>query len=247
MPNGGRGRQHGAIVIGALMIGVLSAGAPYCLALPRREEHARPPRHRPRPRSQRALADGAARARARNGVERKGLHRPGSARRADRHLPDESRAAQRRARGRPGLGRPGVSRLAVARRNARPSPRSATAAARASTWWRSRTRRRSTTWWSARCARAIRGRCWGCRPPGTRARRTARASSASRAACWPISASRCPPRRRSGSGIPPPRCAISCLPMRPPGSEGLDEEALAALVTRDSMIGTGLPLAPAAR
>jgi nitrile hydratase len=37
------------------------------------------------------------------------------------------------------------------------------------------------------------------------------------------------------------------VPMRPRGSEGLDEDALAALVTRDSMIGTGLPLAPAAR
>jgi nitrile hydratase len=34
------------------------------------------------------------------------------------------------------------------------------------------------------------------------------------------------------------------IPMRPEGSEGLDEEALAALVTRDSMIGTGLPLRP---
>ena len=35
------------------------------------------------------------------------------------------------------------------------------------------------------------------------------------------------------------------IPQRPAGSEGLDEEALAALVTRDSMIGTGLALAPA--
>ena len=34
------------------------------------------------------------------------------------------------------------------------------------------------------------------------------------------------------------------IPMRPAGSDGLDEAALAALVTRDSMIGTGLPLAP---
>lgn len=34
------------------------------------------------------------------------------------------------------------------------------------------------------------------------------------------------------------------LPMRPEGSEGMDEEALADLVTRDSMIGTGLPLSP---
>ena len=36
------------------------------------------------------------------------------------------------------------------------------------------------------------------------------------------------------------------IPQRPAGSEGLDETALAALVTRDSMIGTGLALAPAA-
>jgi nitrile hydratase len=34
------------------------------------------------------------------------------------------------------------------------------------------------------------------------------------------------------------------IPMRPPGSEGLDEAALAALVTRDSMIGTGLARTP---
>ena len=32
------------------------------------------------------------------------------------------------------------------------------------------------------------------------------------------------------------------VPLRPAGTEGLDEEALAKLVTRDSMIGTGLPL-----
>ena len=37
------------------------------------------------------------------------------------------------------------------------------------------------------------------------------------------------------------------VPMRPPGTDGLDEDALAALVTRDSMIGTGLPLEPPAR
>lgn len=34
------------------------------------------------------------------------------------------------------------------------------------------------------------------------------------------------------------------LPARPPGTDGLDENALAALVTRDSMIGTGLPRTP---
>ena len=36
------------------------------------------------------------------------------------------------------------------------------------------------------------------------------------------------------------------LRMRPPGTDGMDEAALAALVTRDSMIGTGLPRAPGA-
>jgi nitrile hydratase len=36
------------------------------------------------------------------------------------------------------------------------------------------------------------------------------------------------------------------LPMRPEGSETLREEQLAELVTRDSMIGTGLPRAPGA-
>ncbi len=35
------------------------------------------------------------------------------------------------------------------------------------------------------------------------------------------------------------------LPARPVGTVGLNETQLAALVTRDSMIGTGLPLAPA--
>lgn len=34
------------------------------------------------------------------------------------------------------------------------------------------------------------------------------------------------------------------VPVRPAGTEDFDELALAALVTRDSMIGTGLPLSP---
>ena len=34
------------------------------------------------------------------------------------------------------------------------------------------------------------------------------------------------------------------VPQRPSGSEGMGEEALAELVTRDSMIGTGQPLRP---
>ncbi|MBL8806821.1 MAG: nitrile hydratase subunit alpha [Rhodospirillales bacterium] len=35
------------------------------------------------------------------------------------------------------------------------------------------------------------------------------------------------------------------LPERPEGTDGMDEAALARLVTRDSMIGVGLPLTPA--
>jgi nitrile hydratase subunit alpha len=34
------------------------------------------------------------------------------------------------------------------------------------------------------------------------------------------------------------------VPMRPERSDDLDEDGLAALVTRDSMIGTGFPLVP---
>jgi nitrile hydratase subunit alpha len=34
------------------------------------------------------------------------------------------------------------------------------------------------------------------------------------------------------------------LPERPPGTAGWNEEQLAALVTRDSMIGTGLAVSP---
>jgi nitrile hydratase len=34
------------------------------------------------------------------------------------------------------------------------------------------------------------------------------------------------------------------LPMRPAGTEGWSADKLADLVTRDSMIGTGLPLNP---
>jgi nitrile hydratase subunit alpha len=37
------------------------------------------------------------------------------------------------------------------------------------------------------------------------------------------------------------------VPERPAGTDGWNEERLAALVTRDSMIGTGLPKAPEAR
>src|SRR5690242_20641038 len=37
------------------------------------------------------------------------------------------------------------------------------------------------------------------------------------------------------------------IPRRPPGTDALSEDELAALVTRDSMIGTGLPKSPGTR
>ena len=36
------------------------------------------------------------------------------------------------------------------------------------------------------------------------------------------------------------------LPMRPPGTEGMDEEELADLVTRNALIGLNVPRTPAA-
>ena len=101
--------------------------------------------------------------------------------------------------------------------------------------------RRCTTSSSARSAPAIRAACSACRPTGTRRAPTARARCASRARCWPSSAPRSRTRSRSGSTTAPPICATWCCRCGPPGSEGLGEAELAALVTRDCMIGTALP------
>ena len=141
--------------------------------------------------------DGPARARAGNRARGQGLYRPGRARRPDRHLPDPHRPAQRRARGRQGLVRPGVPRLAAGAMPPRPSPRWATAAARASTWWRvENTPQRAQPGGLHAVQLLPLAGARACRRPGTRARPTARARCATRAACWPTSASRCPSRHR---------------------------------------------------
>ena len=57
-----------------------------------------------------------------------------------------------------------------------------------------------------------------------------------------VSAAGGPPR--SGSGIPPPRSATSCCRCGPRAPRAGASEQLAELVTRDSMIGTGLPKQP---
>ena len=166
------------------------------------------PRSSSRPRPFRTLGNPIARARAGNRAHRKGLCRSGRARSADRDLREEGRPAQRRPRGRQGLGRSGLPRAAVQGRNAGDRASSAMPAARASTSSRWRIRRSGTTWSCARCAPVIRGRCSACRRSGTSRRPTARARSPIRAACSPISASRCRRTPKSACGIPPPRSAI---------------------------------------
>ena len=175
----------------------------------------------------------------------KGYVDPGRARCDRRDLRDQGRAAHRRAGRGQGMGRSGIQARRCWRTPPRQPARCSSPIRPAITSSRSRTRRRSTTWSCARSARAIRGTCSGCRRSGTSRRRTGRARSRIRAACSPTSASSCRRRRRSASGIPRRRRASSSIPMRPPGTEGWSEERLAQLVTRDSMIGTGIAKDPA--
>ena len=101
----------------------------------------------------------------------------------------------------------------------------------------SRTRQRSTTSSSAPSAPATPGRSWACRPPGTNPPPT-------------VPASVIDPRgvlKEFGLDLPDDievrvwdstaELRYLVLPERPAGTENLTEEQLAALVTRDSMIG----------
>ena len=62
--------------------------------------------------------------------------------------------------------------------------------------------------------------------------------------CCRISASRCPTTTKIRVWDSTAEIRYLVLPMRPEGTEGWSEEQLADLVTRDSMIGTGLPMQP---
>ncbi len=110
-----------------------------------------------------------------------------------------------------------------------------------SSW--SRTRRRCTTWWSARSAPAIRAIFSGCRRPGTRASNTARASCASRARCCANSAPISPTTSIFRCTIRPPTSATWFCRCGPAGTEGMTPEQLAAMVTRDCMVGVAVPKA----
>ncbi len=82
-----------------------------------------------------------------------------------------------------------------------------------------------------------------CRRSGTSRRRTARARSRTRAACSAISASRCPRTPKCGCGIHR-RDALHRAADAARRHRRLERGQLADLVTRDSMIGTGLALNP---
>jgi nitrile hydratase len=126
----------------------------------------------------------------------------------------------------------------------RPRSSSASTPAHRRSLSRSKTPRACTTLSFARCAPAIRGRCPVHRPPGTRVCRTVHAQCLIRAACSPSSGCRSATTSNyvldSTADIRYP-----VIPRRPPGTDQLTEAQLAALVTRDSMIGVTEPTAPA--
>ena len=170
-------------------------------------------------------------------ARREGPRRSRGARRRGRQLRNQDRPAQRRAGRGAGVGRPGVQEATAGRRRPRRSRSSDIPAVRARTWWSSRIRRKSTTSWCARCARAIRGRSSASRPSGTSPHRIDPAPSSIRAGSCTSSASNCLRTSRSASGTAPRRSVISCCRSVRPEADHLSEDALAALVTRDSMIG----------
>ena len=145
--------------------------------------------------------------------------------------------------------KPGATRTSAAGSSPTPpprSPRSASPGARASTWWRWRTRRRCTTWSCARSAPVYPWTVLGLPPvwyksPPYRSRAVIdpRGVLAEFGVTLPETT-----KVRVWDSTAEIRYLV--VPMRPPGTDGLSEAELADLVTRDSMIGTGLPRAPGA-
>ena len=124
------------------------------------------------------------------------------------------------------------------------SPSSAMPAARASTSWRSRTPPTQHNMVVCTLCSCYPGPVLGLPPVWYKSAPYRSRRSRIRAACCRISASRC--RRRTEIRVWDSTAEIRylVLPMRPAGTEGWSEEHLADLVTRDSMIGTGLPKQP---
>ncbi len=143
----------------------------------------------------------------------------------------ERRSAQRRARRRQGMDRSDAFESACSKTRPPPSRNSATEARRAAIWSRSRTPPESTTLSCARCAHAIRGRCWDFRRSGTRASPIARARCAIRAACSKEFGVRIPAEVEVRVWDSSAEQRYLVIPERPAGTEAMTEEQLAALVT----------------
>ena len=98
----------------------------------------------------------------------------------------------------------------------------------------------STTSSCARCARATRGRCSACHRPGTKAPPTVPGWVAEPRAVLREFGVELPEDTEIRVWDSTSEVRYLVLPRRPGGTDSLSEEQLAALVTRDSMIGTGL-------
>ena len=158
----------------------------------------------------------------------------------------QGRPPQRRPRRRPRLGRPGATRSACSTTRRRRSPSSATPAARASTWSSSRTRPTVHNLIVCTLCSCYPWPVLGLPPVWYKS-----APYRSRAVIDPRGVLR---RVRHAT------CRRTCevrvwdstaelryivLPERPAGTEGMSEEALAALVTRDAMVGVARVAPPA--
>ena len=106
-------------------------------------------------------------------------------------------------------------------------------------------RRTCTTWSCARCAPAIRGRCSACRRSGTSPRPIGREAVKDPRGVLADFGVELPKDTEIRVWDSTAEIRYLVLPMRPAGTEGWSEERLADLVTRDSMIGTGLAEAAA--
>lgn len=122
---------------------------------------------------------------------------------------------------------------------------SAMPAVKANTSWPSKIPPRSTTWSCARCAHTYPWPVLGSCPGLVQVR--ALSLQGGEGSAWRARRFRlpnCPRAPGSASGIPPPKFAISCCRCALRAAGGWSEERLADLVTRDSMIGAGLPKQP---
>ena len=104
---------------------------------------------------------------------------------------------------------------------------------------------RCTTWWCVPSAPATHGPCWDCRPLGTsplhyRSRAVSEPRSVLKDFGLEVADST---EIRVWDSTAEVRYMV--LPQRPEGTEGMSEEELAELVSRDSMVGVALVSAPA--